>query len=222
MQAMKVCDVKPVTLPIKKRAVSLRYGIWLITAASADYTLTESFIQDSFRIRSDLQSRTKIPATIMNEDLPVPQSNVLTALPFIDELPMYATRSQANIALLKSIKDEIKYVSPALAKDDDTLHQIAKPVAIQMTHVKSMYSEKFDSLANFRTTIIMGKVSFIISRALHILFTFLNFRYAPVRRLLSFTHHDKTTNKKIKLFTNDDFHVATMMLTPILAVENTV
>ena len=113
-------------------------------------------------------------------------------------------------------------MSPALAKDDDTLHQIAKPVAIQMTQVKSMFSEKFVSLANFRTTIIMGIVSFIISRALHILFTFLYFRYAPLRRLLSFTYRDKTTNKKIKLFTNDDFHEAIMMLTPILAVENTV
>ena len=241
VQAMKVCDVKPVTLPIKERAVSLRYGIWLITAASADYTLTESYMNSStpvgsssfpgcricvvtlacgkqisgpnIRIRSDLQSCSKIPATIMNVDLPVPLSNVLTALPSIDELPMYATRSQANIALLKSIKDEIKYVSPALAKDDDTLHQIAKPVAIKMTHMKHMYSEKFDSLANFRTTIIMGIVSFIISMALHILFTFLYFRYAPLRRLLSFTHHDKTTNKKIKLrplltVHDDDFHDA--------------
>ena len=167
----------------------------------------------NIRIRSDLQSCSKIPATIMNVDLPVPLSNVLTALPSIDELPMYATRSQANIALLKSIKDEIKYVSPALAKDDDTLHQIAKPVAIKMTHMKNMYSEKFDSLANFRTTIIMCIVSFIMSMALHILFTFLYFRYAPLRRLLSFTHHDKTTNKKIKLrplltVHDDDFHDA--------------
>ena len=229
VQAMKVCNVKPVTLPIKERAVSLRYGIWLITAASADYTLTESYMNSStpvgsssfpgcrirvvtlacgkqisgpnIRIRSGLQSCSKIPATIMNVDLPVPLSNVLTALPTIDELPMYATRSQANIALLKSIKDEIKYVSPALAKDDDTLQQNANPVA------------KFDRLANFRTTIIMGLVSFIMSMALHILFTFLSFRYAPLRRLLSFTHHDKTTNKKIKLrplstVHDDDFHDA--------------
>ena len=71
--------------------------------------------------------------------------HVLTALPSIDELPMYATRSQANIALLKSIKDEMKYVLPALAKDDDKLHQIAKPVAIKATHMKNMYSEKIDS-----------------------------------------------------------------------------
>ena len=96
---MMVCDVKPVTLPIKERAVSLRYGICLITAASADYTLTESYMNSStpvgsssfpacricvvtlacgkqisgpnIRIRSDLQSCSKIPATIMNVDLPV-------------------------------------------------------------------------------------------------------------------------------------------------------
>ena len=42
VQAMMVCDVKPDTVPIKERAVSLRYGIWLITAATADYALTES------------------------------------------------------------------------------------------------------------------------------------------------------------------------------------
>ena len=134
VQAMKVCDVKPVTLPIKERAVSFRYGIWLITAASAGYTLTESYMNSSttdghssfpgcriwvvtlacgkqitvpnIRDRSDdLQSCSKIPATIMNVGLPVPLSNVLTALPSIDDLPMYATRSQANNALLKSIKD---------------------------------------------------------------------------------------------------------------------
>ena len=221
VQAMKVCDVRPVTLPIKERAVNLKYGIWLITAASADYTLTESFMNSStpigsssfpgcricvvtlacgkqisgpdIRIRSDLQSCSKIPATIMNVDLPIPLSHVLTALPSIDELPMYATKSQANIALLKSIKNDIKYVSPALTKDDDTLHQIAKPVALKMTHMKNMYTEKFNSFANFCTTVIMGIVSFIISMALHILFTFLYFRYAPLRRLLSFTHFDKTT-----------------------------
>ena len=227
VQAMKVCDVRPVTLPIKERAVNLKYGIWLITAASADYTLTESFMNSStpigsssfpgcricvvtlacgkqisgpnIRIRSDLHSFSKIPATIMNVDLPIPLSHVLTALPSIDELPMYATKSQVKIALLKSIKDDTKYMSPALTKDDDTLHQIAKPVALKVTHLKNMYTEKFNSFANFRTTVIMGIVSFIISMALHILFTFLSFRYAPLRRLLSLTHFDKTTQKKTKL-----------------------
>ena len=52
VQAMKVCDVNPVTLPIKERAVSRRYGIWLITAASADYSLTESYMNSSTPVGS--------------------------------------------------------------------------------------------------------------------------------------------------------------------------
>ena len=52
VQAMKVCDVNPVTLPIKERAVSRRYGIWLITAASADYSVTESYLNSSTPVGS--------------------------------------------------------------------------------------------------------------------------------------------------------------------------
>ena len=104
-------------------------------------------------------------------------------------------------------------MSPALAKDDDTLQQIAKPVAIKMTHMKNIFSENFDSFANIRTTIIMVMVSFVISMALHILFTFLYFPYAPLRRLLSFTHYDKTKHQKINMrplltVHDDDFHDA--------------
>ena len=71
-----------------------------------------------------------------------------------------------------------------------------------------MCSENFDSLANFRSTKSMGIVPFIISIALRILFTFFVFSDFC---LFSFTHHDKTTNKKIKLrplltVQDDDFH----------------
>ena len=144
IQAMKVCDVKPIVLPVTEQATNLRYGIWLIMSASADYTLTESFMNSStptgtssfpgcricivtlacgkqlsgpnIRIRSDLQTCSLIPPHIMNVDLPIPLHNVLTALPSLDELPAYSTKSQANIALLKSIKEDIKYISPALQK----------------------------------------------------------------------------------------------------------
>ena len=144
IRAMKVCDVKPIVLPVTDQVINLRYGIWLIMSASTDYTLTESFMNSStptgtssfpgcricivtlafgkqlsgpnIRIRSDLQTCSLIPPHIMNVDLPIPLHNVLTALPSLDELPAYSTKSKANIALLKSIKDDIKYISPALQK----------------------------------------------------------------------------------------------------------
>ena len=71
-----------------------------------------------------------------------------------------------------------------------------------------MCTEKFDS---FSTTKIEGIGSFIIQMAHHILFKSLYIRYVSLRRLLLFTHHDKTINEKVKqgpllLVHSDDFH----------------
>ena len=71
-------------------------------------SLKKADFGSQYQAPSHLQSCSKIPAMILIVDLPVPLSNVLTALSSIDELPMYPTKNQANIALLKSIKHEIK------------------------------------------------------------------------------------------------------------------
>ena len=132
VQARKVCDVEPVIFPTKERAISLRNGIWLIMSASPDNNLTESFTKSSTPmgsssfpdcricnvtltcgkqisgpnscIRSNLQSCSTIPPTIMNVDLSTPLASVLSALPSLNDLSMYTTKSQANDQLLKSIK----------------------------------------------------------------------------------------------------------------------
>ena len=41
ISALKVCDTEKVVLPNPERAQNLGYGIWLLTSASSDYTLSE-------------------------------------------------------------------------------------------------------------------------------------------------------------------------------------
>ena len=240
VQAMKVCDVKVIQLPIKERAINLRYGIWLILSATDDYVLSESNMTSSspvanrqiqgcriciftlecgkqitgpnINIRSDLQTCQKIPPEKINVDLPVPLAKILSVLPSIDELPSYSTKSQANLALLKSIKHEIKYLTPSSHQTDDTLQILAKPIALKMTEIKAPYKRHFGAFTTITTSLIIGISSFFISMLLHILITFLFVRYAPVRRFLTFTHTDSVTKRKFKLHPlltiHDDHHDA--------------
>ena len=100
---------------------------------------------------------------------------------------MYSTKSQANIGLLHSIKDDITYLPPVSVKVD-VLYDLAKSIALKMTDMKRSYKREPASQSNIITTFILGVISFIFSILLHLLSTLLYFPYPPVRRLHSFTH----------------------------------
>ena len=180
----------------------------------------------NIRIRSDLQSCSTIPPTIMIVDLPVSLASVLSALPSLNELPMYTTKSQANIQLLKSIKDNIKYLSPASSSTQDALHEIAKPVALKMTAMKTSYTKRFNSFADFKTTLFLGITSFLISMALHILITFLYHKYTPIRRLFHSTHKYPVNQTRLQfnpiLTVEDDHFQAARSHPKIRARQNVV
>ena len=119
IQAIKICDMKPVTPPTNEQVVSLRCGIWPILSATADYMLTESFMdsatptgsynvpvcriclvtlacrkqvtEPNIRIRADFQSCRVVPPWIMSVDLPVPLATVLSILPCMK--PFYRLNS---------------------------------------------------------------------------------------------------------------------------------
>ena len=110
-------------------------------------------------------------------------------------------------------------MSSALSKADDT-YMKTKPVAIKMTLIKNMYTRKFDSFANFRTTKVIGTAFLTLSMALQILFTILYFRY-PIRRLLSFPHHYKVRKRKTKLRSHLTVHGDDLNGTLTLAVITT-
>ena len=161
IQAMKVCDLVPYQLPVVERAVNLKFGIWLILSATSDFELRESIVNDTAHlsttvypgcriciytlpsghqlrgpnifIRSDLQTCSRVPSIKIHVDLPVPLQDVLSVLPSIDELPSYTLKSTANLALLGSLKKEMKYVAPTSIHDTAELQQLAQPIAPQMT-----------------------------------------------------------------------------------------
>ena len=224
---MKICDLIPYKLPVVERAVNLRFGIWLILSATADFVLRESMANDTSHlsakvypgcriciytlpcghqlrgpnifIRSDLQSCSKVPSIKIHVDLPVPLLDVLSVLPSINELPSYNTKSLANLDLLRSLKHEMKYISPTALQTPDALRTLAQPIALKMTDLKNPLKREFSHIPTFKTALIMGLTSFLISMLLHLLFMYLFHRYNNLHKFMPFKHTLKTDDKKIKV-----------------------
>ena len=91
-----------------------------------------------FTIRTDLQTRCVVPPTQLNVDLPRPLENILSVLPTLDELLYYATQSAANLDLLPAIKDNIQMLLVNRGSADDTVKELDKPFAIEITQIKTL------------------------------------------------------------------------------------
>ena len=133
LDALEVCDTEPFPLPLKEKATNVGYGIWLNTAARANFenymnatlmvgtkivkgcrlcliTLPcgKQMSGNSIRIRSDLSSCSKVPPIKLDVELPTPMANLFRLLPPVEELPSYNTNVEANMKLLSSLKLELQ------------------------------------------------------------------------------------------------------------------
>ena len=143
--ALKVCDTEKVMLPNPERAQNLGYGIWLLTSASSDFTLSEigadetgrqtniphegcniclitlkcghTMFSDHIKIRADLQSCQYLPAKRISVKLPDPLEHLIDSVPNINELPKYETSTEANLDLLKKVKTEFIYSNRKLSTE---------------------------------------------------------------------------------------------------------
>ena len=120
--ALKVCDKEKLVLPNTERAQNLGYGIWLLTSASSDFTLSQidmdqngrqtniphkgcniclitlkcghTMFSDHIKVRADLQSCQYLPAKSINVKLPDPLAHLIDSIPNINELPKYETSAK--------------------------------------------------------------------------------------------------------------------------------
>ena len=128
--ALKVCDTEKVLLLKPERAQNPGYGIWLLTSASSDFSLSEigidgngqqtniphkgcniclttlkcghTMFSDHIELRAYLPSCRYLPAKRVNLKLPDPLVQLVDSVLNIDELPKYEISAEANLDLLKS------------------------------------------------------------------------------------------------------------------------
>ena len=134
------------------------------------------------KIRSDLGSCHRIPAIKIQVELPDPLKHLLTEVPEIDRLPYFNTKDQAGLTFIRQVQEKLIKM-PSMRKTEN-LAEIAKPIAIQMTQLKPVLSNTFESYMPFKFALLMGVVSFLVSLALHLLCMYLYHRFSSVRRLV--------------------------------------
>ena len=210
ISALKVCDTEKVVLPNPERAQNLGYGIWLLTSASSDYTLSEigmdengrhinvphkgyniclitlkcghTMFSDNIKIRADLQSCQYLPATRINVKLTDPLAHLIDSVPNIHELPKYDSPTEANLDLLKKVKTEFIYSNRKLSTE--SLDAIAKPITTEMKTFKPALIDELESYVPIKLSFSLTIIVFIGNLALHIFFMFLYHKVAFVRRMV--------------------------------------
>ena len=183
------------TMPTMEQTISLGYGVWLILSAMAEYALTETYMNPSTSTHSYKFLGCRIwkanhkakhqdpcwppelqPCTATDHVSRPPRTlGHCSQYSSLDDLLLFIPKTQANVALARSITDDIKYVSPATAKHDDSLLNIAVPIALKMTQMRNSFWREFSSFTNLSTTLLLVLICFIVSMMLQILSTFFTF-----------------------------------------------
>ena len=134
IDALAVYETTAVTLPSFEQATNLGFGIWLITSATADFSLRQSLslttttssrsiagchicittlargIQSHaghIFLRSDLASCSTIPANKFRLLLPDPLESLIMQVPQLDGLPLYTSQAEAGMTLLKAVRKKL-------------------------------------------------------------------------------------------------------------------
>ena len=209
MTALTVCETEKVLLPTPEKATNLGYGIWLITSASAAFSLREysldelntpkredhpgcniclitldcgtQLISKFIKIRPDLDSCDKIPAKRISVSLPDPLAHSISELPDLSDLPYYESKTDAGVKLLREVKAKL-IDSPHLTKVDQ-LNEIAKPIAHNMRLLKPSLLDKMEQYVPLRLSLTLTAIVFLGNLVLHALIMYLYHRFAIFRKL---------------------------------------
>ena len=209
MTALTVCETEKLLLPTPERATNLGYGIWLITSASAAFSLREysldelntlkredhpgcniclitldcgtQLISKYIKIRPDLDSCDKIPAKRISVSLPDPLAHLISELPELDGIPYFESKTDAGVKLLREVKAQL-IDSPHLTKVDQ-LNKIAKPIAHNMRLLKPSLVDKMEQYVPLKLYLTLTIVVFFGNLLLHALVMYLYHRFAIFRRL---------------------------------------
>ena len=205
-----MCDTEKVVLPNPERAQNLGYGIWLLTSASSDFTLSEidmdkngrqtnilhkscniclitlkcghTMFSDDIKIRVDLQSCQYLPAKRINVKLSNPLAHLIDSVPNINELLKYKTSTDANLDLLKKVKTEFIYSNRKLSTE--SLDDMAKPNTTEMKSFRPALIDKLEFYVPIKFSLSLTILVFIGNLALHILFMFSYHKIDFVQRLV--------------------------------------
>ena len=102
-------------------------------------------------------------------------------VPPLDDFPLFNSRTEAGVKLLKQVKTELaRGPKPREVKH---LKEIARPFASNMKLLKPSLVKEFNQYVPFKVSFILTLTVFVFSTALHLLFMYIYHRYNLATRV---------------------------------------
>ena len=209
LKAAETCDTEVFYLPTQVQAENLGYGIWLITSASDAYEMREYsleskhkswnrliagckiciitvecdlqvFIGDNIKIRSDLEACDKVPAKIIDVQLPDPLEHLMQTVPDVEDLPFFESRVVAGVDLLRKVRAEL--IRSPKVKTSQDLIEIAKPFTVDMTLLKPTLKSQLNEYVPIKLSLSLTIIVFFLNLLLHILFIWAYHKFTFIRK----------------------------------------
>ena len=88
--------------------------------------------------------------------------------------------------LLKQFQMDLSKLPPNNRRSDEQLSKIAESIIMKMSALKPHLTERFSSFVDWKMSITLGFVSFLVSQMIHFTFVYVNNRFLKVHRRFPF------------------------------------
>ena len=222
--ALTICDTEKILLPSPEKATNLGFCIWLITSASNAFTLREysikndktprhkehkgcnvciitlecgtQLISKNIKIRPDLGSCDNLPAVRIEVQIRKPLETLVSQVPDLSKLPYYESSTDANIAMLKSVKHTLS--NTVVNIESQNFKLIGEPIGHNMTLFRPTLIEKLEMYVPVKLSLSLTLIVFFLNIILHVIAMYLYHRFAIFKKLTpKFLRKRETVNLEL-------------------------
>ena len=211
LKTAETCDTEVFYLPTNVQAENLGYGIWLLTSATdafkiRRYSLEQGLsslgtttdgckiwllsvecgyevkVGDNIKLRPDLEVCSKIDPKFFDVKLPDPLEHLMNAVPDLENLPFFESRTVTRVDLLKNVRAKLLY-SPKVESSED-LVKIAMPITMEMSSLNPSCKSKLKEYVSLNMSLTLSVTVFLINLVLHLLFNWAYQKFKIIRKIL--------------------------------------
>ena len=227
IDVLAVCETTAITLPTSEQVANLGFGLWLITAANADFTFRDTSLATSSSsrsfagchiciialaccmqvhkghiiIRTDLALCSTIPAIKLQLSLPDPLESLIMQVSPLDDLPLYTSKAEAGVTLLKAVRKQL--ISSPRVRQVNQLLETARPFAQDMKLLKPSLTRENNQYVPFKVSFALTVIVFIVSTVVHLVFMYIYHRFHLRDRIFPQSSKKNNTMKPVLQVPNE-------------------
>ena len=119
-------------------------------------------------------------------ELPSPFHDLFEEFPELDEFPHLPDIATARITLFQEVQKQLIRLREEQKSDPVRIRAFKKPITFEMKQLGAKLTENMSGFTTIRLSLTVGLLSFLISQALHIFWTYLVHKKLPIHNKFPF------------------------------------